>query len=160
MLTDKSVRQLNCNDGMRITICGSISFASKILEIRGKLIELGHEALLPASILDFSVKDSSDAEKLKKDREEYISKTKPRYTREHFNLIEKSDAILVVNEDKNGVKNYIGGATFSELMLAFHLKKKIFLLNPVPEDPRLSFIKDEVECTRPIILNGDIGLVR
>ena len=53
------------------------------------------------------------------------------------------------------MKNYIGGATFSEIMLAFHGYKKIYFLNPIPEEPK-TFV-DELETVSPIILNGDLG---
>lgn len=50
----------------------------------------------------------------------------------HFQRISKSDAILVLNYDKGGITNYIGGAAFGEIAVAFHLGKMIFLLNPMP----------------------------
>jgi hypothetical protein len=142
---------------MKITLCGSINFAEEILRIRDKLADAGHEVFLPQSILDLGVKNMSDAEKLKSDRVKYISDIKPHYTRNHFELIKKSDAILVVNIDKKGISNYIGGATFSEIMMAFHYNKKIFLLNPIPTDKRLEFIVDELESAGPTILNGDLN---
>ena len=111
---------------MKITLCGSISFAKEILEIRDKLAAIHHEVFVPQSIIEYSIRSSEEADELKADREKYISEIKPYYTRAHFNLIEKSDAILVVNLEKNGIKNYIGGATFAEIMVALYLKKKIF----------------------------------
>ncbi|MFQ5770208.1 MAG: hypothetical protein ACE5HX_06710, partial [bacterium] len=50
--------------------------------------------------------------------------------REHFEKIKKSDAILVVNPDKDGKKNYIGGNTLLEMGLAFFLNKKIHSKKP------------------------------
>jgi hypothetical protein len=145
---------------MKITLCGSMAFAKEILDIKEKLLKKGHEVFIPLSIRDLSIKNVEDAKKLKSDRKKYIDEIKPHYTREHFNLIENSDAILVVNLEKHGIENYIGGATFSEIMLAFHLNKKIFLLNPIPNDDRLSFIIDEIEATKPIILHGNLEMVK
>ena len=65
-----------------------------------------------------------------------------------------------MNLDKGGIRNYVGGATFSEIMLAFYHGKKIFLLNPVPTDERLSFIAGEMESCRPVVLNGNLDLIR
>jgi len=141
---------------MKITLCGSINFVEEILEIKNKLVRMGHEVFVPKSIIDFSIKNSEEAEKLKTDKKRYIEEIKPTYTTNHFELIEKSDAILVVNLEKNNIKNYIGGATFAEMMVAFYLGKKIFLLNPIPQDERLKFIVDEMEAIKPIILNGKI----
>jgi hypothetical protein len=66
----------------------------------------------------------------------------------------------VVNVEKNGIPNYIGGATFAELMFAFYHKKKIFLLNPIPTHEKISPLRDEIECTRPIVINGNPDLIK
>ena len=145
---------------MKITLCGSINFAEEILKIKDQLVQKGHEVFTPQSIIDFSIKNFYDASKLKSDREKYIAETKPKYTKHHFNLIEKSDAILVVNIDKNGIKNYIGGATFAEVMVALYLNKKIFFLNQIPSDERLSFIVDELEAAKPTVLNGNLEMIK
>lgn len=145
---------------MKITLCGSISFAQEIMKIKEKLLEMGHEVLIPQSIIDFSLKNQDDAQKLKADRKKYLSEIKPYYTKNHFKLVKESDAILVVNVEKNGVKNYIGGATFAEIMVAFYLEKKIFFLNPIPTDEKFSFVLDELEAVNPIILNGNLGLIK
>ena len=145
---------------MKIAICGSINFSKEILKTRDDLTKMGHEAFIPKSLLAFSIKDAEGAEKLKSDRRKYINEIKPEYTREHFGLIEKSDAILVVNIEKNGVKNYIGGATFAEIMVALYLGKKIFFLNPIPAGKNFSFMLDELEAAKPVILNGNIKAIK
>jgi predicted RNA-binding protein with PUA domain len=66
-----------------------------------------------------------------------------------------SDAILVLNFDKNGVKNYIGGNTLMEIGFAHVHDKKIFLLNPIPDMP----YKDEIEATDPVVLSGDLSKI-
>jgi len=144
---------------MKIALCGSLNFSEKILKLKKELEAKGHEVLLPKSIIDFSLSNSIDADNLKANRERYM-KLKPVYTKEHFKNIANSDAVLIVNEEKHGIKNYIGGATFAELMVAFHYEKKIFLLNPIPYDKRLEFIRDEIEATRPVVLNGNLSLVK
>jgi hypothetical protein len=37
------------------------------------------------------------------------------YIRYHYNEIVSGDAVLVLNFDKNGIKNYIGANTFLEI---------------------------------------------
>ena len=69
--------------------------------------------------------------------------------------IKENDAILVLNEEKNGVKNYIGGATFLEMFKAFELGKAIFLFNPIPE----GILSDEIKALKPVILNKNISLL-
>ncbi len=53
--------------------------------------------------------------------------------REHFSKIEWSDAIVVVNREKNGIAGYIGGNTLMEMAVAFQLGKKIYLSDQVPQ---------------------------
>lgn len=72
---------------------------------------------------------------------------------EHFRKIDTSDAILVVNEDKNGVAGYISGNTLMEIAYAYSQGLEIFLLNPVPA---LSYA-DEVRRMHPIVLDGDLA---
>ncbi len=67
-------------------------------------------------------------------------------------IIEKIDAVLVLNFEKNGIKNYIGGATFLEMYDAFRLKKKIFLYNDIPE----GILKDEIVGFNPVLIGGDL----
>ncbi len=144
---------------MKITICGSLNFSEDILKIKEKLEARGHEIKLPKSIIDFSIKNSAEADKFKADREKYM-KVKPTYTKEHFKNIADSDAVLIVNEKKHGIKNYIGGATFAEIMLAFHYNKKIFLMNPIPTDEKLAVIRDEIESVKPVVINGNLDLIK
>ena len=73
-----------------------------------------------------------------------------------YNLIKECDCILVLNLDKKGVKNYIGGNTFLEIGFAHVLDKKIFLLNPIPE----MGYTDEVKAVEPVVLNGDLAGIR
>jgi len=63
----------------------------------------------------------------------------------------------VLNYDRKGINNYIGGNTLIEIGYAHILHKKIFLLNPIPE---IEFYKSEIEAVRPVILNGDISKIK
>jgi hypothetical protein len=74
----------------------------------------------------------------------------------HYNEIVNSDAILVLNFDKNGINNYVGGNTLMELGFAYVHGKKIFMLNPIPDMQ----YRAEIEAVEPIIINGDINLIR
>jgi len=60
--------------------------------------------------------------------------------------------ILVVNFEKNGQKDYIGGATFLEMYKAFELGKKIFLYNPIPDN----IMKDEIIGFAPTVIKGEL----
>lgn len=78
---------------------------------------------------------------------------KRRYIDEHFAKIDTSDAILVINEAKNGIAGYIGGNTLLEIGRAYAQGLEIFLLHPVPE---VSYA-DEIRGMDPIILDGDLA---
>lgn len=75
---------------------------------------------------------------------------------DHFSKVEWSDAILVINNEKRGVKGYIGGNTLIEMGLAFYLKKPIYLLNPVSSE---LLYKQEVMGMKPILLEGKLELI-
>ena len=70
-------------------------------------------------------------------------------------VIEANDAVLVLNFEKNGIADYIGGATFLEMYDAFILSKKIFLYNNVP----VGMLADEINGFCPVLIHGDISLI-
>jgi hypothetical protein len=72
--------------------------------------------------------------------------------RQQEEKIRANDAILVMNYEKHGQPNYIGGATFLEAYKAFELEKKIFLMNPIPDN----IFKDELEAFAPVVLYEDL----
>jgi hypothetical protein len=76
--------------------------------------------------------------------------------RKHFAKVEESDAILVVNPDKNDIAGYIGANTLIEMGLAYYLRKKIFLLNDIPE---ISY-KEEILGVKPQVIHGDFDKIR
>lgn len=78
---------------------------------------------------------------------------KRQYIDEHFAKIDASDAVLVINEAKNGVDGYIGGNTLLEIGRAYAQGLEIFLLHPVPE---VSY-SDEIRSMQPVILDGDLA---
>ena len=62
-----------------------------------------------------------------------INERKKDLSMRYFNEIAKEDtyAVLVVNDMKRGMANYIGASTFAEIAVAFYLGKKIFILNDI-----------------------------
>jgi hypothetical protein len=59
---------------------------------------------------------------------------KGKFIHENFKKISQGDAILVINNEKNGIQGYIGTNVLMEIALAFFCKEKIFLWNPIPKD--------------------------
>jgi len=146
---------------MKITICGSIEFADKLIELSDKLEKMGHKTELPHAVLKIKNKEMS-LEDFKNRKEQDGGDYKMRqesnvdFIKRYYNLIKESDAILVVNVNKKGIKNYIGGNTFLEIGFAYVLDKKIFLLNPIPE---VSY-KDEVISCNPIVIKKDLDKIK
>ena len=107
---------------MKILIICSKAFYKDIMPIKTKLEEMGHIVELPNSYYE------SDVEKKSWDLgEEEHAKFKERMMKMSRDRIGNMDAVLTLNFDKNGMKNYIGVATFLEVYEAFMQNKKIYL---------------------------------
>jgi len=143
---------------MKITICGSIASQDEILSVKEKLKELGHKVKIwPLKVKGengqlISAKEYYKIRRSANEKEKWVWDRKAEAILKHFDKVAWADAILVANYDKKGIKGYIGGNTLMEIGLAFFLKKKIYLLNQVPDLP----YKEEILGVEPIILNGDL----
>jgi nucleoside 2-deoxyribosyltransferase len=143
---------------MKITICGSIAFFEQMLAVQKELEKNGHEVKLPPlKIKDengnlISVTEYYNLRKMETDDQSWIWQRKKEAIKTHFDKIDWSDAILVLNYDKKGIANYIGGNTLMEMGVAFYLNKPIYLYQPLPE---VSY-KEEILGMFPIIINGDL----
>lgn len=140
---------------MIITVCGSVTFAKEMVEAYDELEKLGYQPKMHQWM--FGIADGTATEVIKGIGLNHAStKRKYEFIKWWYNSIKASDAILVINLDKNGIKNYIGGNGLMEIGFAYVLDKKIFLLNPAPDLP----IKDEVLAMSPIIINGDLAKIK
>ena len=137
---------------MRIGIIGSMKFTDKMIEVREKLKEMGHDAFLTDLHEPFLDKTDEEIEQIKIHQKQHMDAI-----REFWRAMQSADAVLVLNYDKNGIKNYIGGNTLMEMGFAHVLNQKIFMLNPIPEMP---YCKSEIEAVNPIIINGDLSKIK
>lgn len=138
--------------GMRIGIIGSMQFTERLVAVRDELNGLGHDAFITNLHSSFIGKSDAEKEVIKirqKNNEDAI--------REFWRLMQGADAVLVLNLDKHGIKNYIGGNTFMEIGFAHVLNQKVFLWNPIPEIP---FYKSEIVAVKPVIINGDLTKIK
>lgn len=76
--------------------------------------------------------------------------------KDHYEKIDWCDAVLIINHEKRSIQGYIGGNTLIEIGVAFYLKKKIYIFNPVSSE--LSY-KQEIMGMKPTILNGNLSLI-
>lgn len=136
---------------MKILIICSKAFYKNIQPIKEKLEKMGHIAELPNSYYE------PDAEKKSWElgRKEH-AEFKERMFRMSEQRIATMDAVLTLNFDKSGKKNYIGGSTFIEIYEAFMKNKKIYLYNPIPE----GMLYDEIAGFSPIVIEGDLNLIK
>ncbi len=137
---------------MKIGIIGSMQFSEKMLETRDVLIQYGHSVFVSKFATGMAGKTDEEKEAMKLDQ-----KYNQDAIREFWNLMQGADTVLALNYDKGGIKNYIGGNTLMEIGFAHVLNQKIFLLNPIPEIP---YYKTEIEAMRPIIIQGDLSLIK
>ena len=118
----------------KIVLCGSKKFIPKFFELEKKLKDMGYEVVVPKEfIVDMPKKEASLL---------------------HFDEINKDDvdALLIVNETKNGQENYIGTNGFAELAFGFYKQRKIYLLN----DIYLPY-EEELVAWEVIPLKGDLN---
>jgi hypothetical protein len=137
---------------MKITICGSMMFSEEMIEAKKQLELLGHKVVIPALAESFVGKTDQEKIDLAK-----LQKIQTDAIREHYNEIKNSDAILVLNYDKKGIPNYIGGNSLLEIGFAHVLNKRIYLFNSIPE---IEFYKSEIEAVKPVIINKDFSLLK
>jgi|SRR3989344_1001040 len=136
---------------MKIFVACSKYFYDKIPNIKKEMEKNGHELNLPNSF-----EEPMAEEIIKNIGGDAHIKWKSEMMKKDENNISPNDAILVLNFEKNGIINYIGGATFLEVYTAWKLNKKIYFYNPLPE----CIFKDELIGINPIILNGDLSKIK
>ena len=135
-----------------ITICSSSSFYRQAGEVKDELSRQGFEVIIPKMAEEMKAKNNYE----RVDYQPWLSDpsayhVKAGLIRGHFDQVAKADAILVLNYEKHGVSNYIGGNVLMEMGVAFHLKIPIFMLNEAPKDMSYS---EEILGLEPIVLHG------
>ncbi len=124
-----------------------MSSSKKMVKVDKELEKLGHEVELPKHAEKYAMGKF----KMESSGESTENKIKDDLIRDYYEKIKEGEGLLVVNENKNGIKGYIGGNAFLEMGFAHVLNKKIFLLNNVPE----MIYTDEILAMQPVVINGD-----
>jgi len=133
-----------------------MAFSQEMLEIKKNLEGGGYVVSLPGeteayifdpSLLKTAVDGVANVGAERKIKNDFI--------RRHYEKIKESDAILVLNYDRRGIKNYIGGNTFLEMGFAHILNKPIYLMRDIPAE--MNFILEEIMAMQPVVLNGDLS---
>lgn len=136
---------------MRIGIISSMHHTEKMIEVQKELQARGHDVFISKFAADYVGKS---------DEEKEVTKLDHKYNhdaiREFWDVMQDADAMLVLNLERHGIPNYIGGNSLMEIGFAHVLKLKIFLYNPIPKIP---YYETEIIAVNPIIINGDLSLV-
>lgn len=140
-----------------IVICSSGSFYKHVNEIAAELRSKGWNVVVPATARKMEEHGDYDITKVKK----WMNNTelftiKHELAMGHFNEVAKGDAVLIVNDDKPGHKNYIGPNGTMEWGLAYFLGKPVFILNGVPKE---SNFYEEVYGMSTVI-DGDLDKIK
>ena len=132
---------------MKIWIICSKAFYGRIAPIKAELEGRGHSITLPNSYDHPTLEQES----WDQSPEEHV-KFKQHMFQLSRGIAKNVDAALVLNYEKHGTPDYIGGATFLEIYDAFCAGKKIYLMNDIPR----GILFDEIQGMNPIILHGDL----
>lgn len=136
---------------MKITIVSSMTFAKEIVETKKYLEDKWHTVWFPPNTYS-CIEDIKNSTSLDFCIENNLLE-------KCFERIEKNDAILVLNYEKNWINWYIWGASLMEIWVAYYLKKKIFVLNELPNENKLKYVW-EVYQAKPIILWWNLDLIK
>ena len=153
---------------MKITICGSIGFYNEMESARDELAKRGHKVRIPELALEVPqefgggkkvyfgqyIEQNGGIDAFPVGHE--IWNLKESAINDHYKKIDWCDAILIINHEKRGIHGYIGGNTLIEMGVAFYLKKKIYIQNPVSSE--LSY-KQEIIGMKPEMLEGDLSKI-
>lgn len=135
---------------MKILILGSMSFAKEMKEINDKLLEMNQQPQLPVFIeeyLQLNSQEEMHSAAIKNKQENDL------FT-QYYNMIKENDAILIVNNEKKGIPNYIGSNSLIEMSFARLQGKKIYLFNDIPE----ADCKEEIIAMKPQTLKGNLDI--
>lgn len=132
---------------MKIFIICSKKFYDRVPPVKEELERAGHIVSLPNCF------DQPETEEIYRNlgKQEH-SAWKATMLKHSTDVINNNDAVLVLNFRKNGIENYIGGATFLEMYDAFRLGKKIYLFNDIPD----GILHDEIMGFEPILIETDL----
>ena len=108
-----------------LVICGSMTHYARMLDARNWLLAKDIPAKVPE---DETIQRATLTN-------EAFSAYKRQVSDKYFRLIRSKPVfgILVINDPKHGISDYIGANTFAEIAIAFNANKRIYLLNGIPE---------------------------
>jgi nucleoside 2-deoxyribosyltransferase len=130
-----------------LIICGSMKFYDVMKHVKQNLAELGIYTVIPKdeTYLSKNITEEEFNEFKRKVSQSYLTKIRHKRTR----------AILVLNEQKNGIEDYIGANTLVEIAMAFTWGRKIFLYNDLYQP-----YVDELSAWKCVAIRKDLRIIR
>ena len=141
-----------------IAVCSSANFYKQAVEVQAELEKLGLEAIIPITARKMQASGDYEVSHYKTwfgDKNDYHKKTA--LIKDHFVEIAKADSVLVLNYQKHGVDNYIGGNVLIEMAIAFYLGKPIYILNDIPQE---SPFVEEIIGLNPVVLHCSLESIK
>jgi nucleoside 2-deoxyribosyltransferase len=138
----------------KIFLAASMNFYQELVEIEQALKEKGFEVEIPVSAKTMKAQNDFDVSHFKGS---VTPAQKGQFIQENFLNIAGSDALLVINNEKNGTKGYIGANVLMEIGLAFYLKKAIYIWNQYPTDAPY---KEELLAFDVQVINKDLSKIK
>ena len=130
---------------MKILIHASLDFKQAMVDAKNYIEDNStHKVILPELTRYQDIRDVHGDD-------ETFTKIKNRLTKENFQNVENCDALFIINYSHRGINNYIGGNSFMEMVIAFYLKKQIYLLNDIPEGMAYT---EEVKSLYPTVIHS------
>lgn len=130
---------------MKVLIHASLDFKEEMINARDYIQSHSkHSVVLPELTRYQDIRD-------KLGDDVTFTKIKNRLTLENFANVETCDVLLIINPSHRDIDNYVGGNAFMEMVIAYYLKKPIFLTNEIPEG--MSYT-EEMKTFYPIVV-GD-----
>lgn len=155
--TKNNLKKMKENSKTKIYVLGSSHFKEEMVKCSKELRKLGYAGWIHPDYEAFVRGEKQDIVERWLKGEHAAVKRENHYLKSHYKGIKESDAILIVNAEKKGVKNYIGGNVLIEMGQAYVNDKKIFFLYGMPKE---SAYLDEIESMDPICLNGDLSNIK
>ena len=130
-----------------LVICGSMTFYSKMKELKEELWSLGIDAEVPEDETELPQNMTDEA----------FAKFKRKVSKSYFKKIREAGtiAILVVNEEKRGIPNYIGANTLVEAGMAISWGRRVFIYNNIYEP-----LEDELIAWDAVAIHRDLQIIK
>jgi hypothetical protein len=141
---------------MKIYVLGSTTFMKEMVDAKNQLCAFGFDGWIHPHYEAFVSGEKKEHLARWENGERAALKRENNYFHEHYKHILESEAVLIVNCEKHGIANYIGGNVLMEMGQAYVNHKKIFFLNGMPAG--LPYM-DEIEAMDPILLDGDLNKI-